>query len=132
MNQISTVSHEDENNDSELVMNIVIKSIRGIYPSFRYNIKTQQELDNLKREWLIAFIENGIRSDVQINRGLKRARMDQGSFIPSVGQFVEWCKAPDRSLIAFDTKSLGHERNKLSSEEVKDLLNKNNTRNSNV
>lgn len=117
------IKHTEQNIEAEeLVMNVVIKSIRAIYPAWRTAIKSQAELDNMKKEWLIGFMENRIRTDIQIERGLKAARKDPNPFLPSIGQFITWCKAPDRSHIEFDTKALGHDRTMLSKEEVKVLL----------
>jgi len=106
---------------SEYVLNIVIKSIRAIYPAWRTSIKTQQELDNLKKEWLTAFIENKIKTDVQINRGLEQARKDTNPFLPSVGQFIKWCKAPHASFQQF--KGLEHKSEKVSSDRINEIRN---------
>lgn len=81
--------------ESEKVLNIVINSLRGIFPSWRNAIKTQVELDNLKKEWLTAFIANKINTDAKINKGLSIARKSTSPFIPSLGQFIEWCKVPN-------------------------------------
>ena len=109
-------------NDSETVLNIVMKSVRAIYPAWRTTIKTQAELDAMKKEWLLAFIENRINSDKQINRGLSSARKDKNPFFPSIGQFVEWCKSPDPSHKVFNTKLLENKGTKLTGKEVRKLL----------
>lgn len=45
-----------------------------------------------RTEWLKGFIENGINSDIQINAGLAKCRQHNSPFLPSIGQFVNWCK----------------------------------------
>jgi len=107
---------------SETVLNIVMKSIKAIYPAWRTTIKSQAELDNMKREWLIGFVESNIKTDKQINRGLKLARADKNPFLPSIGQFIEWCKSPDPSHRAFNTKLLENKGTKLTPSEVKKML----------
>jgi hypothetical protein len=45
----------------------------------------------MRQQWLIGFLENGITSDLQINEGMAKARKYNKPFLPSVGQFIEWC-----------------------------------------
>lgn len=89
-----TKFEEASQRGSEYVLNVVIKSLRSIFPGWKAAIKTQVELDNLKQQWLIAFIENNIKTDTQIQRGLAAARLSTSSFLPSIGQFIDWCKSP--------------------------------------
>ena len=111
----------NQQNESEIVLNIVIKAIRSIYPAWRTTIKTQAELDNIKKEWLTGFIDNNIKTDIQINRGLAEARKDTNPFLPSIGQFIEWCKAPHASHVEF--KGLEYQPKKSSSERIKEIRN---------
>lgn len=37
-------------------------------------------------------IENGITADYQIEAGFVKARAHNSPFLPSIGQFIEWCK----------------------------------------
>jgi len=105
---------------SEIVLNIVFKSLKGIYPAWRTSIKTQIELDNMKFEWLRAFIESNINTDTQINRALRCARADKNPFMPSLGLFLEWAKPPTAAFNPYDTsKQLVHEKKKLSLTEIK-------------
>ncbi len=113
---ITEVNQRDE---TETIMNIVIKSIRAIYPAWRTTIKSQVELDNMKREWLIAFQENNINTDVKINRGLSKARKDTNPFLPSVGQFIQWCKVPHESHVEF--KGIAHMTEKVTKERIQQI-----------
>lgn len=120
MNHI--VKKEDQISGSENVLNVVINSLRAIFPAWRSSIKSQRELDELKKEWLIAFIENNIKTDIQINRGLKRARAETSPFMPSVGMFMSWCKPPIQSHVEFNTRSLENDRKVLSGSALKEFL----------
>lgn len=40
----------------------------------------------VKRQWIIGFIENGIKLEM-INAGMRIARRQNNPFMPSVGQF---------------------------------------------
>lgn len=106
--------------ESEIVLNTVINSLRGIFPGWRNAIKTQSELDNLKKEWLAAFIDNKINTDTQINKGLSIARQSTSSFIPSLGQFIEWCKVPTINIESVNLENV----NKTSPKKVTQMLQK--------
>ncbi len=79
-------------NETEIVLNKVMSSIAAIYPAWKNAISSQEQANNIKKQWLIAFMENGITTDIQINKGLAQARKDTNPFLPPVGQFIEWCK----------------------------------------
>lgn len=55
--------------------------------------KTPEEMNEMRRQWLLAFKENGIVSMEQINAGMRVARKQDRPFMPSPGQFVAWCKS---------------------------------------
>ena len=117
MSNLSTlVTPSSTINGSETVLNIVIKSIRSIYPAWRTSVKSQAELDGLKAEWLIAFQESRISTDIQINRGLAMARKDTNPFLPSVGQFIDWCKPTHASHQEF--VGLEHKRDSVTSDRI--------------
>ena len=103
-------------NGSEAVLNIVMKKIRSIYPAWRTTIKSQAELDGLKTEWLIAFQESRISTDIQINRGLAMARKDTNPFLPSSGQFIDWCKPTHASHQEF--VGLEHHREPVTKDRI--------------
>lgn len=48
-----------------------------------------------KRQWIAAFAENGISNKQQLSAGMKQARANGSPFLPSPGQFIEWCRQGD-------------------------------------
>ena len=52
----------------------------------------QEKLNSARREWLTAFKDNAINTVEMLERGLFKARQDPNPFLPSIGQFVDWCK----------------------------------------
>lgn len=66
-------------------------------------IKTQQEYDYMRREWLLGLVASGLTLN-QIESGLEVARQKNTNFIPSVGTFIEWCK--EGSIIALGLPSV--------------------------
>lgn len=74
------------------VFNELFRQLKGAFPALMVNIKTQDELNELRRQWVMAFAENGITSIAQVNAGMKLARQQETPFLPSPGQFVAWCR----------------------------------------
>ncbi|PHS71959.1 MAG: Replication protein P [Cycloclasticus sp.] len=73
------------------IVNTLFAELRRTFPAWRQSLKTLGELKEAKRAWTLSFLENGINSTAQLNRGLKHARTLNSAFLPSVGQFVSWC-----------------------------------------
>lgn len=55
--------------------------------------KSAEDLNEMRRQWLLAFKENGITTLEQINAGMRVARKQEKPFMPSPGQFVAWCRS---------------------------------------
>lgn len=49
-------------------------------------------MNQAKAEWFKGLVENDITEEWVINRGLAVARKHNSPFLPSIGQFIEWCK----------------------------------------
>ena len=49
-------------------------------------------MNEFRRQWLLAFQENGIHSLEQVDAGMRVARRRERPFLPSPSQFVAWCK----------------------------------------
>ncbi|EJD6367704.1 DNA replication protein [Providencia rettgeri] len=85
------------------VFNELFRQLKATFPAAIANFKEQSDLDEFKRQWTIAFIENGIRTLEQINIGMKIARKQTNPFLPSPGQFVQWCKQGDYTALGLPT-----------------------------
>ncbi|HHR5809885.1 TPA: replication protein P [Providencia alcalifaciens] len=85
------------------VFNELFRQLKATFPAAIANFKEQSDLDEFKRQWTIAFIENGIRTLEQINIGMKIARRQTNPFLPSPGQFVQWCKQGDYTALGLPT-----------------------------
>jgi hypothetical protein len=77
---------------AEQCMNYVLKELRSIFPAWRFAIKTQQELDGVKRQWTRSFIDNDLHDMRQVEFGIRKARLSGQDFFPSVGKFIQWCQ----------------------------------------
>lgn len=83
--------------ETKIRINYIFQGLFGLFPSFYAVIKSQEDLDNCKRQWARSFIEAGI-IDSQggicfdlIDDGLKKCGLLDQSFAPSCGQFIKIC-----------------------------------------
>ena len=74
------------------IFNELFRQLKAAFPALMTSIKDQNDLNELRRQWVLAFIENGITSIDQVNAGMKIARQQATPFLPSPGQFIAWCK----------------------------------------
>jgi hypothetical protein len=77
------------------VIDELFDAMKGLKPAWRQCWPTQRELDSAKLEWLAAFMRNGICRIEQIQNGIRMAAANTSPFVPSVGEFVAWCFAPE-------------------------------------
>ncbi|EPT0356784.1 replication protein P [unidentified bacterial endosymbiont] len=74
------------------IFNALFSALRAAFPASVHTFSDQAEYDELRRQWLLAFHENGITTMEQVNAGLRIARRQERPFLPSPGQFVAWCR----------------------------------------
>jgi len=74
------------------IINYLFKELVTLWPAYRLSWPTEQEFKGAKRQWVIAFQENGLSSIEALNRGLKRLRRENGRFVLTPGAFIELCK----------------------------------------
>ncbi|MDW4577442.1 replication protein P [Atlantibacter hermannii] len=74
------------------VFNALFRQLRAAFPASMSVFKTQADIDEFRRQWLLAFAENGITSLAQVDAGMRIARQQEKPFLPSPGQFVAWCR----------------------------------------
>lgn len=77
------------------VFNSLFSQLRATFPAAIANFRTQDEFDEFRRQWLLAFSENGITTLAQVAAGMRVARQQEKPFLPSPGQFVAWCRAQE-------------------------------------
>lgn len=75
------------------IFNILFRQLQGAKPAMMHTIKSQEQLDEVRRQYLKAIVENEIYHTAQIEAGMTMVRKQESPFLPSPGQFVAWCKA---------------------------------------
>lgn len=86
----------------EKEFNDIFLRLKGIFPSMAHTIKTQQEYDVMRREWISAFVQGGLSIN-HVESGLTIAKQKNKDFIPSVGTFIAWCKEGTSTLLGLPT-----------------------------
>ncbi|NCF03866.1 replication protein P [Kosakonia sp. MH5] len=81
------------------VFNSLFSQLRATFPAAIANFRTQDEFDEFRRQWLLAFSENGITTLAQVAAGMRVARQQEKPFLPSPGQFVAWCRAEECAAV---------------------------------
>lgn len=97
--QMSRIAHNlpeqyDEQPQLEqvaLIINDVFTRLLAAFPAALVG-RDQDELDEIRRQWVMAFAENGITDLKLVDAGMRVARRQIKPFMPSPGQFVAWCK----------------------------------------
>lgn len=92
--------HYNEREQTQQVAQIInglFAQLKATFPASLVN-REQEDLNEIRRQWVLAFKENGITSMDQVNAGLRVARRQERPFLPSPGQFVKWCQEERSAL----------------------------------
>ncbi|MIH17220.1 phage replication protein [Salmonella enterica subsp. diarizonae] len=73
------------------VINNVFSQLMAAFPATTAN-RSQAEMNEIRRQWVLAFRENNITTMEQVAAGMRVARRQERPFLPSPGQFVAWCR----------------------------------------
>lgn len=79
------------------VINGVFTQLTATFPAAVAN-RSQEDMNELRRQWVLAFRENGISTMDQVAAGMRVARRQEKPFLPSPGQFIAWCKSEMASV----------------------------------
>ncbi|EAO9706840.1 phage replication protein [Salmonella enterica subsp. salamae] len=80
------------------IFNALFSALRAAFPASLHSFNDQAEFNELRRQWLLAFRENGITTMEQVSVGLRVARRQEKPFLPSPGQFIAWCREGSGAL----------------------------------
>jgi hypothetical protein len=80
------------------IFNSLFSQLRAAFPASISNFSDQAQFNELRRQWLLAFMENGITTMEQVNAGMRVARRQNRPFLPAPGQFIAWCKEGSRAF----------------------------------
>lgn len=87
------------------LFNDLVRQLRAAFPASLRNIQSQEDMNEFRRQWLLAFAENGITSIAQINAGMRIARQQNRPYIPSPGMFIDWIREGERQASGLPTEN---------------------------
>lgn len=83
---------------SAQVVNALFTELKAIHPAWRAAWPSDQMENTAKRSWTKAFTAAGMCSIQQIRYGIDRCRASGSPFMPSVGQFLDWCQPSPENM----------------------------------
>lgn len=90
-NSITTQQAQPLNDKIETLVDRIFEQLLASCPSIQY--WTEQQIITAKRQWILGFAENGIKTIDQVRNGMRELRTKQDDFVPSIGKFISWCKS---------------------------------------
>ena len=81
--------------NNEIFAAELIKQFSGIWPSLRATMR-QEDILQYQGQMIKALIETGLNTPEAIQQGFRKARTEGGQYLPSVPEFVRWCKPEQR------------------------------------
>lgn len=72
------------------IINGLFVQLAAAFPASLIN-RTQEDVNEIRRQWVLAFKENGITTMEQVDAGMRMVRRQERPFLPSPGQFIKWC-----------------------------------------
>lgn len=73
------------------IINGLFVQLTAAFPASLVN-RSQEDLNEIRRQWVLAFKENGITTIEQVDAGMRIVRRQERPFLPSPGQFIKWCR----------------------------------------
>ena len=90
--------HEKLDDRANDIVNWLFERLKLIFPASINTIFKDESHEILtKRQWIIAFKEQGVHKSEHLRSGLRGARASSNPFFPAVGQFIHWCKVSNYS-----------------------------------
>ena len=73
------------------IINGLFVQLAAAFPASLVN-RSQEDVNEIRRQWVLAFKENGITTLDQVEAGMRMVRRQEHPFLPSPGQFIKWCR----------------------------------------
>lgn len=98
-NEIAQSKIQDHNPDAgKILINRIFKELQATFPAWASALRTEEEIELAKKIWTKSLIENKVTTMEQIRRGFRQARSLGSKYLPSVGEFIIWCRPDFESL----------------------------------
>lgn len=67
--------------------------LKAIFPAWATAFDSKETYQETKRLWLSALVNNGVTTAEQFKQGIAVAERSAKPFLPSVGEFIQWCNS---------------------------------------
>ncbi|MCW2095352.1 UNVERIFIED_ORG: hypothetical protein M2382_001871 [Enterobacter sp. BIGb0239] len=84
-------NERDQKQQVAQIINGLFVQLAAAFPASLVN-RNQEDVNEIRRQWVLAFKENGINTMDQVDAGMRVARSQERPFLPSPGQFIKWCR----------------------------------------
>ncbi|AVY99318.1 phage replication protein [Lelliottia sp. WB101] len=84
-------TERDQTQQVAQIINGLFVQLTAAFPASLVN-RSQEDVNEIRRQWVLAFKENGITTMEQVEAGMRVARSQERPFLPSPGQFIKWCR----------------------------------------
>lgn len=81
---------------TEIQLNEMLNQFGSIWPSMGATMSHDQKMGYVV-QLATALTENGLDNGESVREGFRKARTEGGQYLPSVPEFVRWCK-PERKM----------------------------------
>ena len=84
-------SEREQTQQVAQIINGLFVQLAAAFPASLVN-RSQEDVNEIRRQWVLAFKENGITTMEQVDAGMRIVRRQERPFLPSPGQFIKWCR----------------------------------------
>lgn len=93
------------NENAVKLVDALFDNLIRLFPAARHTVlTTPEDVVSMKRQWILAFAENGITTVEQIRAGVRMARQNDQDFWPSCGKFIGWCQSGSAIAVGLPTE----------------------------
>lgn len=97
------------------IVNKLFERMFAIKPAYRQAWPDNESMQASKKEWVLAFKDEGIDSVEQLKKGIATLRTKPTPFIPSPGEFIQMCRFEPEDIGAPSVEMAYREACKYSS-----------------
>ena len=112
----------EPSDDDRKIINRLFESLTAMFPGSQSQLSDPEMVRTMKRTWLQAIVANGVATEDHIRRGLLNASKHTSPFLPSVGQFIAWCKPAPTALPEHKQLPKGIRNDELAMESLAEAM----------
>lgn len=74
------------------IIHDLFETLKAISPAFKQAWPSDKEYNMAKYQWILAFMQCGLKDGEKIKRGVDRFRLLGKAFVPTPGEFIALCR----------------------------------------